>query len=432
MFNNNFNFKEKSEKKGRFMDLLNFLNDSVTPWHAAANLAKELQSQGFVQLMEAEPWTLSQNAAYFVQRGAAIFAFRTPVKWTSETRFRLASAHTDFPALKLTPNPDKNVAGIHLLHPEVYGGALINTWFDRDLGVAGIAVVQNRGKLEKRLVRMNTLCRVPELAIHLNRGVNDTGFQVNAQNHLNVCFSGTASKLFVTSLEEEVGAKIVDFDMQFFDAQPATFGGFSKEWIYSGRLDNLLSCEAILNGIVSQSNESEHVRCAFFFDNEEVGSETRTGASGNFAEAMLERVALSGGVLHGELLGKLSDSILFSLDVAHATHPAYVEKMEPNHSPVLGKGIVLKANAKKRYASEAESNALVKLLCQQNEIPLQTFVSRNDMPCGSTVGPRLSAELGIPTVDLGEAILSMHSIREMSAIADHTGMQKLMCAFYKV
>ena len=413
------------------MDLLKFLNDSVTPWHAAANLADELKSRGFTPLKEAEPWKLSLNRAYFVERGAAIFAFRTPCKWTPDTRFRLASAHTDFPALKITPNPDKNVAGFHLLHPEVYGGALINTWFDRDLGIAGIAMVQNRDKLERRLVRMSALCRVPELAIHLNRGVNDSGFQVNAQNHLNVCLSGTASKLFVTSLEEEVGAKIVDFEMQFFDAQAATFGGLSKEWIFSGRLDNLLSCEAIVNGIALQSEESEHLRGAFFFDNEEIGSETRTGAAGNFAAAMLERVAASGEISHGELLGKLSDSILLSLDVAHATHPAYVEKMEPNHSPILGKGIVLKTNAKKRYASEAESNAVVKILCMQNEIPLQTFVSRNDMPCGSTVGPHLSAELGIPTVDLGEAILSMHSIREMSAVFDHDGMQKLMSAFYK-
>jgi aspartyl aminopeptidase len=278
---------------------------------------------------------------------------------------------------------------------------------------------------------MSTLCRVPELAIHLNRGVNDTGFQVNPQNHLNACLSGSASKLFVTSLEEEVGAKIIDFEMQLFDAQPAALGGLSKEWIYSGRLDNLLSCEAILDGLVSQSEASEQVRGAFFFDNEEIGSETRTGAAGNFAEAMLERVAASGGISHGEMLGKLSDSILLSLDVAHATHPAYVEKMEPNHSPILGKGIVLKTNAKKRYASEAQSNAVVKMLCLQNQIPLQTFVSRNDMPCGSTVGPHLSAELGIPTVDLGEAILSMHSIREMSAVADHDGMRKLMHVFYQ-
>ena len=413
------------------MDLLNYLNDSVTPWHAAANLAKQLQLQGFVELLEAEPWELALNSAYFVRRGAAIFAFRTPCKWTAKTRFRLTSAHTDFPALKITPNPDKNVAGFHLIHPEVYGGALINTWFDRDLGIAGIAMVQNRDKLEKKLVRMSALCRVPELAIHLNRGVNETGFQVNPQNHLNACLSGSASKLFVTSLEEEIGAKVIDFELQFFDAQPAALGGLSKEWIYSGRLDNLLSCEAIVDGLVSQTDASEQVRGALFFDNEEIGSETRTGAAGNFAEAMLERVAASGGISHGEFLGKLSDSILLSLDVAHATHPAYVEKMEPNHSPILGKGIVLKTNAKKRYASEAESNAVVKMLCQQNQIPLQIFVSRNDMPCGSTVGPHLSAELGIPTVDLGEAILSMHSIREMSAIADHDGMRKLMSAFYK-
>ena len=172
------------------------------------------------------------------------------------------------------------------------------------------------------------------------------------------------------------------------------------------------------------------MRGAFFFNSEEIGSETRDGAAGNFAEAMLLRIADSVQMNRGELLGNLSDSILFSLDVAHALHPAYVEKMEPNHSPVLGRGIVLKTNAKKRYASEALSNALLKRICETRKIPLQTFVSRNDMPCGSTVGPRLSASLGIPTVDLGEAILSMHSVREMAAVEDHERMRNVMREFF--
>lgn len=412
------------------MELLKFLDDAITPWHTAESVSRELLNAGFAELKETESWTLQKGKAYFVKRGAAVFAFRMPSRWTSKTRFRLASSHTDFPALKIAPNPDRISAGVRLLHPEVYGGALLNTWFDRDLGIAGIVIVENGGFLRQKLVRLKTLCRIPELAIHLNRNVNEDGFRVNPQTQLDACFSSEESRKFIPCLEEEVGGKFVDFELQFFDAQPAALGGLSQEWIYSGRLDNLLSCDAILCGIVENTVKAENVRGAFFFNSEEIGSETRDGAAGNFAEAMLLRIADSVQMNRGELLGNLSDSILFSLDVAHALHPAYAEKMEPNHSPVLGRGIVLKTNAKKRYASEALSNALLKRICETRKIPLQTFVSRNDMPCGSTVGPRLSASLGIPTVDLGEAILSMHSVREMAAVEDHERMRNVMREFF--
>lgn len=414
------------------MDLLRFLDESVTPWHTAANLAEAFVKSGFCELKETEPWRLQNGKSYFVNRGAAIFAFRMPSSWTLETRFHLASAHTDFPALKISPNPDLYAAGIHSLHPEVYGGALINTWFDRDLGIAGIAVVQNGNRLEQKLVRFEKLCRIPELAIHLNRNVNEDGFRANPQTQLNACFSAKTSRSFVSCLEERVGSKIADFEMQLFDAQPAAFGGFSDEWLYSGRLDNLLSCEAVARGLVESPEDTKNVNAAFFFNSEEIGSETRDGASGNFADAMLSRIAECVQVNRGELFGILSDSILFSLDVTHATHPAYAEKMEPNHAPILGRGIVLKTNAKKRYASEAVSGAKLRRICEMAEVPLQTFVGRNDLPCGSTVGPGLSASLGIPTVDLGEAILSMHSVREMSSIFDHGDMCKVMRRFFSV
>ncbi len=411
------------------MKLLRFLDEAVTPWHAAKSISQRLLDAGFVELKETDPWNLQSGKPYFAKRGAALLAFRMPARWTAKTRFQIASAHTDFPALKITPNPDRQIAGIRLIHPEVYGGALLNTWFDRDLGIAGIAVTQNGNRLEETPVRLKTLCRIPELAIHLNRNINEDGFRVNPQVQLDACFSSDESRTFVSMLEEEVGKKVVDFDMQFFDAQAASLGGFSREWIYSGRLDNLLSCEAILCGITDASTDSENFRGAFFFNGEEIGSETRDGAAGNFSEAMLFRIAESVQMNRGELFGRLSDSILFSLDVAHATHPADTEKMEPNHSPLLGHGIVLKTNAKKRYASEAISNAYLRRLCESREIPLQVFVCRNDMPCGSTVGPRLSATLGIPTVDMGEAILSMHSIREMASVKDHERMRNAMRAF---
>lgn len=343
----------------------------------------------------------------------------------------MASAHTDFPAMKITPNPDMIESGIQMLHPEVYGGALLNTWFDRDLGIAGIVAFQRNGRIEEKTVRLNMLCRIPELAIHLNRGVNENGFCVNAETQLNACFSSDFEKSFADALVEKVGETVIDFEMQLFDAQPAALGGLSREWIYSGRLDNLLSCEAILAGLLEARADAENVRGAFFFNNEEVGSESRDGAAGNFSRSMLLRIADSVQMNEGELCGRLSNSILLSLDVAHALHPSCAGTMEPNHAPILGQGIVLKTNAKKRYASDALSSAELKMLCEKANVPLQTFVSRNDMPCGSTVGPSLSASLGIPTADLGEPILSMHSIREMSAVSDHEDMRRLMNEFFR-
>ncbi len=413
------------------MELLKFLDASVTPWHTAENISSALRQKGFVEIFEAEPWKLLRGAAYFVRRGAAVFAFRMPSTWTSNSRFLLTSAHTDFPAMKITPNPDMIESGIQMLHPEVYGGALLNTWFDRDLGIAGIVAFQRNGLIEEKTVRLNMLCRIPELAIHLNRGVNENGFCVNAETQLNACFSSNFEKSFADVLAEKVGETVIDFEMQLFDAQPAALGGLSREWIYSGRLDNLLSCEAILAGLLEARADAENVRGAFFFNNEEVGSESRDGAAGNFSRTMLLRIADSVQMNDGELCGRLSNSILLSLDVAHALHPSYAGTMEPNHAPILGQGIVLKTNAKKRYASDALSSAELKMLCEKANVPLQTFVSRNDMPCGSTVGPSLSASLGIPTADLGEPILSMHSIREMSAVSDHEDMRRLMNEFFR-
>lgn len=413
------------------MELLKFLDASVTPWHTAENISSALRQKGFVEIFEAEPWKLLRSAAYFVRRGAAVFAFRMPSRWTSKSRFLLASAHTDFPAMKITPNPDMIESGIQMLHPEVYGGALLNTWFDRDLGIAGIVAIQRNGRIEEKTVRLNMLCRIPELAIHLNRGVNENGFCVNAETQLNACFSSDLEKSFADVLAEKVGETVIDFEMQLFDAQPAALGGLSREWIYSGRLDNLLSCEAILSGLLEARTDAENVRGAFFFNNEEIGSESRDGAAGNFSRTMLLRIADSVQMNEGELCGRLSNSILLSLDVAHAAHPSYAGTMEPNHAPILGQGIVLKTNAKKRYASDVLSSAELKMLCEKANVPLQTFVSRNDMPCGSTVGPSLSASLGIPTADLGEPILSMHSIREMSAVSDHEDMRRLMGEFFR-
>lgn len=402
------------------MEYFEFLNKSVTPYHTVEALKA---------LFDAK---CGKNARFF-ERGGALIAVRVPKQICSDSQFRIALAHTDFPTLKITPNPDAAAAGVRTLHPEIYGSPLFTSWLDRDLGYAGLLAYELDGKLETKLIRGDKLFRIPQLAVHLNRGVNQDGLKVNPQTDLNVLWTAVGGKeRFVEALQAELpaGAKLLDFDVQLFDAQPAQFGGFENEWIYSGRLDNLSSCHAIAEAFAAAGALEKDFQVAAFFNNEEVGSETREGAAGNFLKSVLETsLRAEGDAIH--LDSMLAASLALSIDMAHAEHPNFVQKHEPNHAPVLGGGVVLKMNSQKRYASDVFSNARFKLLCEQNNVPCQTFVMRNDMPCGSTVGPAISASLGIPTVDIGEPMLSMHSIREMTAVKDHEKMTSLLFAFWK-
>lgn len=399
------------------MDFLEFLNKSVTPYHTVESLKALLAC--------AE----DENVQLF-ERGGALIVVRPPKEVCSDSKFRIALAHTDYPTLKITPNPDSASAGVRTLHPEIYGSPLFTSWLDRDLGYAGLLAYERNGKLETKLVRGDKLFRIPQLAVHLNRGVNQEGLKVNPQTDLNALWTAMDGReRFVDALSAELpaGSKLLDFDIQLFDAQPANRGGFADEWIYSGRLDNLSSCHAIAEAFAAADALEKDFQVAAFFNNEEVGSETREGAAGNFLKSVLDSVS---PLVCKEFAGVLSSSLALSIDMAHAEHPNFVQKHDLNHAPVLGGGVVLKMNSQKRYASDVFSNARFKLLCEQSNIPYQTFVMRNDMPCGSTVGPAISASLGIPTVDIGEPMLSMHSIREMTAVVDHENMTKLVSALY--
>ena len=437
------------------MDFFDLLNTAVTPYHTVDCLKSHFKANSFLDFAGGAP--LEPGRAYIVSRGASLIAFRVPRAWSEKSRFRIALAHTDFPALKISPNPDEVRAGVCTLHTEVYGSPLYTSWLDRDLGYAGMLAyvdAADESKLLKtKLFRGEKLFRIPQLAVHLNRNVNQDGLKVNPQIDFNALWSGASKNgktLFVNALEKELpeGTRLVDFDVQLFDAQPANQGGINDEWIYSGRLDNLSSCHAIAEAIASADAAENDCLVACFFNNEEVGSTTREGAAGNFLKSVLDEIAMSGAQngMNTSLRGnaeaislakvgepvepRLSSSIALSIDMAHAEHPNHTEKHEPNHAPLLGDGIVLKTNAQKRYASDLLSSAELRLLCERAGIPLQVFITRNDMPCGSTVGPAVSASLGIPTVDIGEPMLSMHSIREMMAASDHADMIKLLKTFY--
>lgn len=419
------------------MDFFEFLDNSVTPAHTVAGLVSAFRAAGFCLYEPMMPARIEPGKGYCVVRGSSVIAVRVPRSTAQFPGFRIALAHTDFPTLKITPNPDRVSGGVQTLHPEIYGSPIFTSWLDRDLGYAGVLAYAEGGEVQLKTFRGDKLFRIPQLAVHLNRGVNQDGLKVNPQTDLDALWSGITGEKFEETLQRELpeGAKLLDFDVQLFDAQKAARGGIHDEWIYSGRLDNLSSCHAIAEAFIAAELLENDFAVACFFNNEEVGSTTREGAGGNFLKSVLEEfLQLSfrdaGSIPNIDTL-LASSSLALSIDMAHAVHPNYPQKHEQNHAPILGGGIVLKTNSQKRYASDVYSNARLKLLCEQAKINYQTFVMRNDMPCGSTVGPTVSANLGIPTVDIGEPMLSMHSIREMTAAKDHADMISLLKVFYQ-
>ncbi|MBR2059484.1 MAG: M18 family aminopeptidase, partial [Fibrobacter sp.] len=390
------------------MDFFEFLDNSVTPSHTVAGLVSAFRAAGFRLYEPMMPARIEPGKGYCIVRDSSLIAVRVPKSVSQFPGFRIALAHTDFPTLKITPHPDRVSCGVQTLHPEIYGSPIFTSWLDRDLGYAGVLAYAEGGEVRLKTFRGDKLFRIPQLAVHLNRGVNQDGLKVNPQTDLDALWSVVTGEKFEDTLRAEIpeGAKLLDFDVQLFDAQKAARGGFHDEWIYSGRLDNLSSCHAIAEAFIASEPLENDFAVACFFNNEEVGSTTREGAGGNFLKSVLDSIVPNVDALLA------SNSLALSIDMAHAVHPNFPQKHEQNHAPILGGGIVLKTNSQKRYASDVYSNARLKLLCEQANINCQTFVMRNDMPCGSTVGPTVSAALGIPTVDIGEPMLSMHSIRE--------------------
>lgn len=409
------------------MDFFEFLDNSVTPSHTVAGLVSAFRAAGFRLYEPMMPARIEPGKGYCIVRDSSLIAVRVPKSVGQFPGFRIALAHTDFPTLKITPHPDRVSCGVQTLHPEIYGSPIFTSWLDRDLGYAGVLAYAEGGEVRLKTFRGDKLFRIPQLAVHLNRGVNQDGLKVNPQTDLDALWSVVTGEKFEDTLRAEIpeGAKLLDFDVQLFDAQKAARGGFHDEWIYSGRLDNLSSCHAIAEAFIASEPLENDFAVACFFNNEEVGSTTREGAGGNFLKSVLDSIVPNVDALLA------SNSLALSIDMAHAVHPNFPQKHEQNHAPILGGGIVLKTNSQKRYASDVYSSARFKLLCEQANINCQTFVMRNDMPCGSTVGPTVSAALGIPTVDIGEPMLSMHSIREMTAEKDHADMISLLKVFYR-
>jgi aspartyl aminopeptidase len=424
-------------------DLLSFLDASPCAFHAVAALRTRLEAAGFRSLAEDTTWRLRAGGRYLVERGGtALAAFVVGSDPPSTAGFRMAAAHTDSPGFVLKPWPERVDHGTVVLGVEIYGGPLVASWLDRDLGICGRVIARSTdGRPTSRLWRSAAapVC-LPNLAIHQNRQVNDDGLKVNPQTELAPLLGsldgglpekGAVRRLIAADLQVDPEA-ILAFDLRLFDAQPASFAGAAGEFVRSGRLDDLAMCHAVLGALLGVDREpAATTRVAVFYDSEEVGSQTTQGAHSTFLPALLERIALARKDGRDGFLAALARSILVSADNAHAVHPGFPSKMDPDHAPVLNGGPVLKAHAGRAYATDAVSAAAFLQACQAAGVPCQRFVNRSDVKSGSTIGSMVSAQLGIPVVDVGSAQYAMHSVRETGGAIDPWYMTRAITAWFR-
>ena len=469
---------ESSESSAASVDaLLRFLDDSPSPFHAVASAKALLDAAGFSELRERESWTIPTasdgtpgNGRHYVIRGGAIIAWVAQGADPVQHGVRIVGAHTDSPNLRIKPNPDVTSAGWRQWGVEVYGGALNNSWLDRDLGFSGRVVLRNGST---RLVKIDEpLARVAQLAIHLDRDVNDKGLLLDKQLHLTPIVGLGALKSPSTSAASETASSaasasstpsnsassapssppssspfreflcsrigcdssdIVAWELMLHDLTPARCIGLDGEFIASGRIDNLFSAWAAIRALIDMPNSprsSGPIAMAALFDHEEVGSASTAGAAGPLLESTLYRLLSMHGIDSVDDQARVfAASSCVSADMAHAVHPNYADRHEPDHRPLPNAGPVIKVNANQRYATDAQTAAFFQAAARRVDIDCQIFVSRNSQPCGSTIGPITATLLGIATVDVGCAMLSMHSARELCGAHDAELFRKVLTSY---
>ena len=431
--------------------LIDFIKNSPTPFHAVELMAEILERHGFRQLDETDQWSIDagpQAGRYYVTRNdSSIIAFQLN-KTLVDNGMRMVGAHTDSPCLQVKPNPEIINNNYLQLGVEVYGGALLNPWFDRDLSLAGrVSFLNEDGAIDQQLINLEKpVAIIPSLAIHLDREANDKR-SVNKQQHLppilmkmpesdaavgdnkgdsnqRADFKAILLKLINAELETGKAVKVLDYELSFYDVQPPAVIGLHDDFIASARLDNLLSCYTGLMAMINDDGQENALLVCN--DHEEVGSMSAAGAQGPFLKSVLERICVG----DENLSRMIANSVMISADNAHGIHPNYADKHDANHGPILNNGPVIKVNANQRYASNSQTGALFKHLCDLADVPVQSFVVRSDMACGSTIGPITASGIGVKTVDIGVPTFAMHSIRELAGRWDAYYLYRVLKQFF--
>ena len=408
--------------------LIEFLDVAPTPFHAVATMAQALTEAGFKELYEGDHWNTSLGRYFVTRNQSSIIAFVIGTSNMAESGIRMVGAHTDSPCLKVKPRPDRQKQGYHQLGVEIYGGVLLNPWFDRDLSLAGrVTHKATDGPVKNSLVNLGRpIAVIPSLAIHLDREANNSR-KVNPETDMAPVLLRAEAEY---SLQHLIGPEINEeeflaADLSFYDTNPAAMIGERQEFLASARLDNLLSC---FTGMISLMNANDAFTSLLVCnDHEEVGSASAAGAEGTFLRDVLERITEP----REDRLRAFARSLLVSTDNAHGVHPNFPDKHESNHGPILNQGPAIKFNANQRYATNSETAGYFKTLCQKVEVPVQEFVNRADMACGTTIGPITAKEIGVKTLDVGVPTFAMHSIRELAGADDAFSLMQALSAFYQ-
>ena len=424
-------------------ELISFINQSPTAYQATENISLRLDKLGYKRLYENEEWKIEAKGKYYVKKNdSAIIAFKVGTQEITDSGFRIIGAHTDSPTFKIKPNSEIISEGSYLkLNTEVYGGPILNTWFDRPLAIAGRVVLKGNSPLrpQSKLIDINKpIVIIPNLAIHMNRNVNE-GYAINKQKDtlpLVDIINDTLEKdnylLKLIAEDADINVEdILDFDLFLYEYDKGRLMGPNNNFISAGRLDDLWM---VFDGLkaLEDSNNDATTKVLIAIDNEEIGSLTMQGARSSFIKTILERIAIALGKNTEQFYNILANSIMISADLAHAVHPNSGEKHDPTNRPILTKGPVLKLAASGSYSSDGYSSAIFKSVCKEAKVPYQVFVNRSDLRGGTTIGPMMAAELAIPVVDMGAPLVAMHSVRELATTIDNYYTITAFTKFYEL
>lgn len=420
-------------------ELIDFIDASPSPWHAVASTEARLLAQGYTRLEESQRWQLAAGGRYYVVRGgASLIAFVLGSQPMAEAGFRIIGTHTDSPGLRLKPKAAMAGDGIARLGVEVYGGPILATFTDRDLSLAGRVVIRTATGQKTRLLRFEQpLVRLPNLAIHMNREVNEQGLKLNKQTELPLILSmlgegedaeANLRKLLADAVKAEA-ADLLSWELAVYDVQKGCLWGANEEFVADSQLDNLASSHAALTALIA-TKQPTATCVAAFFDHEEVGSESATGAGGNFITDVLNRIGSQAQLDEEDRRRAMASSFFISADMAHAYNPNFPAAYEPGHKVMVNGGPVIKTNVNQRYSTNAETAARFMELCEKAGVPCQQYAHRTDLGCGSTIGPVVAAQLGVASVDVGSPMWAMHSARECAGVLDHTYMIAALTAAF--